>query len=91
MGGTEKIGPPPVWEPIAGGNLPVSLLDPVHAIWFFLDPPIVPSVPFTVFRGREYTGDLCWVGFCIEVGSPGNLKGYAEVRYHTGFASDGGS
>ncbi len=84
--------PPPGWEPVGSGNLPVSLIDPVHAIRFFLDPPIVPPhVPFTVFRGREYTGDLCWAGFCIEVGPSGDSKRYPEVRYHIGFASGEGT
>lgn len=84
--------PPPGWERVAAGSLPVSLFDPVHAIRFFLNPPIaLPHAPFTVFRGREYTGDLCWAGFCIEVGSPGDSGGYPEVRYHIGFASGEGA
>jgi hypothetical protein len=80
--------PPPGWEKVSLAHLPVSLVDPVHGIRFSLDKPSVNlPVPLTIFRGREHTGDLCWAGFCIELGPLDTLKGLPEVRYSISFAT----
>jgi hypothetical protein len=77
---------PPGWEKIGPGQLPVSLVDPVHGIWFFMDRPSVsPSVPHTVYWGREQSGDLCWAGFCLELGPLDGTQGALEARYCIGF------
>ena len=61
--------PPPGWERVGSDGLPVSLVDPVHGVRFSMDRPAAsPSVPLTVYRGRERNGDRCWAGFCIELG-----------------------
>jgi hypothetical protein len=80
--GKHLAAPPPGWEKVSIAQLPVSLVDPVHGVRFSLDKPSVNlSVPHTIFRGRERTGDLCWAGFCIELGPLDNLQGFPEVRY----------
>jgi len=86
--GKQPAAPPPGWERLRPDQLPVSLVDPVHGIRFFMDQPSVsPPVPFTVFRGREHTGDLCWAGFCIELGPRDGSQEFPEVRYSVGFAT----
>ena len=86
--GKQPAAPPPGWEKVSPDQLPVSLVDPVHGIRFFMDKPSVsPPVPFTIFRGREHTGDLCWAGFCIELGPLDGSQEFPEVRYSVGFAT----
>jgi hypothetical protein len=86
--GKQPAAPPPGWERISLDRIPVSLLDPVHGIRFFLDKPSVSTpVPFSIFRGREQTGDLCWAGFCIELGPRDSFQEFPEVRYSIGFAT----
>lgn len=82
----QLAAPPPGWEKVSPDQLPVSLVDPVHGVHFSIDKPSVNnSLPFTIFRGREYTGDLCWAGFCIELGPLDYLQGLPEVRYRIDF------
>jgi len=81
------IAPPPGWEKISEADLPVSLLDPVHGIRFFLDGLSVPTpVPFSIFRGREYHEDLAWAGFCIQLGPAGTLQTIPRITYRIGFS-----
>jgi hypothetical protein len=83
--GKRQVSPPPGWEKVDPTRIPVSLIDPDHGIRFFLDQPsVTPPVPFTLFKGREKTGDLCWAGFCIELGQPDVSPGLTEVRYRIG-------
>ena len=84
--GKRTASPPPGWEKVSSTQLPVSLVDPAHGIRFFMGQPSVnPPVPFTMYRGREHTGDLCWAGFCIELGPLDDSQGLPEVRYCIGF------
>jgi len=82
-----KIAPPPGWEKISQADLPVSLLDPVHGIRFFLDGLSVPApLPFSIFRGREYTKDLAWAGFCIQLGPADTIQNLPQIIYRIGFS-----
>jgi hypothetical protein len=84
--GKRPVSPPPGWEKVSSTQLPVSLVDPVHGIRFFMgELSVSPNVPFTIYRGREYTGDLCWAGFCIELGPLDGSQELPEVRYCIGF------
>jgi hypothetical protein len=86
--GKQPTPPPPGWEKVSLDQLPLSLVDPVHGIRFFMDKPSVSQpMPFSVFQGREHSGDLCWAGFCIELGLPDGSPGLPEVRYCIGFAT----
>jgi hypothetical protein len=86
--GKHQAAPPPGWEKINLAQLPVSLFDPAHGIRFFMDKPSVsPLVPLAIFRGREHTGDLCWAGFCIELGPLEGSQGLSKVKYCIGFAT----
>jgi hypothetical protein len=86
--GKQPAAPPPGWETVSGDRLPVSLLDPLHGIRFWMDRPSASLPrPLTVFRGREQSGDLCWAGFCIELGPFDGLQGFSEVRYRIGFTT----
>jgi hypothetical protein len=88
--GKQATSPPPGWEKIGPGQLPVSLVDPVHGIRFFLDRPSVsPSVPYTVYRGREQGTDLCWAGFCLELGPLDGTQGAPRAQYCIGFTREG--
>jgi hypothetical protein len=85
--GQRMTTPPPAWEKVGSDQLPVSLMDPVHGIRFFMDQPSVsPSVPCTIYRGREQSGDLCWAGFCLELGPPDSVLESLEARYCIGFS-----
>jgi hypothetical protein len=80
----ESSGQPPGWEPVSPLRLPVSLVDPAGKIRFFLEEPAVsPPCPFTIFRGREWSADLCWAGFCIEL-APREDGSPVDVRYRVG-------
>jgi hypothetical protein len=84
--GKRPASPPPGWEKVGADQLPVSLVDRVHGIRFFIDRPSVsPSVPYMVYRGREQSGDLCWAGFCLELGPLDGTQGTPEARYCIGF------
>jgi hypothetical protein len=86
--GRRLAAPPPGWETVSLARMPVSLVDPVHGIRFFIDKPLVSHpVPLAIFLGREYTGDLCWAGFCIELGPLDDSQELPEVRYSIGFAT----
>ncbi len=86
--GKRPAAPPPGWERVSGDRLPVSLVDPLQGIRFWMDRPSAsPDMPLTVFYGREQTGDLCWAGFCIELGPPDGVRGCTEVRYRIGFTT----
>jgi len=86
--GKQPARPPPGWEKVSPDQVPVSLLDPVHGIRFFMGKPSVSTpVPFSIFRGRECTGDLCWAGFCIELGPLDGSQEFPEVRYSVGFTT----
>ncbi len=86
--GGRLASPPPGWEKISPEQLPVSLVDPVHGIRFFIDRPSVnPPVPVTLYRGRELNGDHCWTGFCIQVNTPGESQELPVVQYRIGFTT----
>jgi hypothetical protein len=88
--GEQQVSPPPGWEKVSTAQLPVSLVDPVHGIRFFIGKPSVsPLVPFSLYRGREQTGDVCWAGFCIELGPLDCSQGLQGVQYSIGFVQDG--
>lgn len=79
----------PAWERISSVNLPVSLFDPVHRIRFFLNRPSVPDyIPFSVYRGREHTEDLCWAGFCIQLGPSDTKQILPKVGYRISFSEE---
>jgi hypothetical protein len=82
------VPPPPGWEKVDPGQLPAPLADPVHGIRFSLSSPEVnPPVPFTLFRGREYNGDHCWTGFCIQLDTPDDVQGLPGVHYSVDFTT----
>ena len=84
--GERPVSPPPGWEKVSSAQMPVSLVDPVHGVRFFMGQPSVsPPVPFTIYRGRERTGDVSWAGFCIELGPLDGSQGLPGVRYCIGF------
>ncbi len=86
--GEQPAAPPPGWEKVSLDQLPVSLVDPVHGIRFTMDKPSASTpVPLAVFLGREHTGDLCWAGFCIELGPLDGSQEFPEIRYSIGFAT----
>jgi len=66
----EKTGPPPPgWAMLYAQKPPIPLYDPVHGIRFAITrPSVTPAVQTRVFWGRECTDDLCWAGFCVELG-----------------------
>ena len=80
------VPPPPAWERITPKNPTASLYDPVHGIRFTL---LLPSVSVSgmspvesnIFWGREHTDDLCWAGFCIELGPLDGKQEVIEARY----------
>jgi hypothetical protein len=80
--------PPPGWERVRSDDLPVSLVDPVHGVRFFMEMPAATprSVPLAVYRGRERNGDRCWAGFCIEFGPLDGSGRVPEVQYRIGIA-----
>ncbi len=86
--GERPVSPPPGWEKVGPGQVPVSLVDPVHGVRFFMDPPSAsPPRPLTVYKGREHAGDASWAGFCIELGPQDDLQELPEVRYCVGFTT----
>lgn len=87
----EKIVPPPPgWEMIGPHDPEVHLYDPVHGVRFTMTGPSISSpVPSRIFWGRERTGDLCWAGFCLELGPLDGLQEPLEARYSIGFSGEG--
>ena len=82
--------PPPGWEALGLHDPPVYLYDPEHGVRFTLTGPSVFSpVPSRLFWGRERTGDLCWAGFCLELGPLEDLQEPLEARYDIHFSGDG--
>ena len=85
--GEQPVSPPPGWEKVSSAQLPVSLVDPEHGIRFFMGrPSVTPMVPLSVYWGREQTGDVCWAGFCIELGPFDGSQELPRVQYFIGFA-----
>jgi hypothetical protein len=85
--GKRSVSPPPGWEKIRSTQLPVFLVDPEHGIRFFMSRPSAsPPVPLSPYRGKEQTGDVCWAGFCIELGPFDGSQGLPKVQYSFGFA-----
>ena len=85
--GKHATSPPPGWEKVGPDQMPVSLVDPEHGIRFFMGRPSVsPSVPHTIYRGREQSGDLCWAGFCLELGPLNGVQESLEAWYCIGFS-----
>jgi hypothetical protein len=85
--GEQRVSPPPGWEKVSSAQLPVSLVDPEHGIRFFMGrPSVTPMVPLSVYWGREQTGDVCWAGFCIELGPFDGSQELPRVQYSIGFA-----
>jgi hypothetical protein len=86
--GNQPAAPPPGWKKVRPDQLPVSLVDPVHGIRFFMDRlSFSQPVPSTIFQGREYSGDLCWAGFCIELGPLEDSRNLPDVMYSVGFVT----
>jgi hypothetical protein len=82
--GEHVTSPPPGWEKIT--HMPVSVVDPTHRIRFFLNQPSV-SPPYTLYRGREQTGDACWAGFCIELDFKDGSRKLHDLQYSVGFTT----
>lgn len=85
----ERTAPPPsAWETFSPHDPPDCLYDPVHGIRFTMTRASVspPPVPWNAFWGRERTGDLCWAGFCLELGPLDGLREPLEARYSIAFA-----
>lgn len=88
------VPPPPAWEKITKKNPPASLYDPVHKIRFALTQPPVSSsaqssVTSNIYWGREHMGDLCWAGFCLELGPLDNNQEIIKTRYSISFTRKG--
>jgi hypothetical protein len=84
--GKRPVSPPPGWEKVSSAQLPVSLVDPEHGIRFFMGrPSSIPPVPLSIYQGREQSGDVCWAGFCIELGPFDGSQGLPKVQYSIGF------
>jgi hypothetical protein len=87
--GTQQVPPPPGWKEVSQEQLPVYLIDPFHGIRFSIDKPAVnPQVPIRIYQGRENTADLCWAGFCIELGPEYGSQRIPEVRYSVGLVPE---
>jgi hypothetical protein len=83
--GTRQVPPPPGWKEVSQAQMPVSLVDPVHGFRFCMEKPVVkPPVPYRIYQGREGEGDLCWAGFCIELGPESGSSRFPEVWYTVG-------
>jgi hypothetical protein len=83
--GGSLVPPPPGWHEIDPHKLPVYLADPSHGIGFSIgNPSVEPPSHYRIYEGREDTGDLCWAGFCIEVGPPDLSGKFPELRYSVG-------
>lgn len=86
----EIAPPPPGWEAIDPHDPPTYLYDPEHGVRFTLTGPSVSSpAPSRLFWGRERTRDLCWAGFCLELGPLEDLQEPLEARYDIDFSGDG--
>ncbi len=73
--------PPPGWEAIDLED-PPGLFDPVHGLRFaFGGATVSPPVPTRLFWGRERAGDLCWAGFCLELGPLAGPREPVVARY----------
>jgi hypothetical protein len=84
------VAPPPAWEMIDPQHPPVPLYDPLHGIRFSITPPSLSSpVPARLFWGREHTGDLCWAGFCLELGPFDGLEDLLVAGYSIRFTREG--
>ncbi|HTY15411.1 MAG TPA: hypothetical protein VMC42_06860 [Methanoregulaceae archaeon] len=85
--GEHLVPPPPGWDEVSHAQLPVSLADPSHGVRFFIDKPQAdPGSPYRIYQGRENTGDLCWAGFCIELGPLNSSGTFPELKYQVGLA-----
>lgn len=86
-----EIGPPPPgWEAINPAD-PPGLYDPVHGLRFtFGEATVSPPVSTRLFWGRERAGDLCWAGFCLELGPLADPGEPIVARYGIEFSGGGG-
>ena len=76
-----QVPPPPGWKEVFPAELPVSLVDPFHRLRICIDKPVInPPVPYRIYQGRENAGDLCWAGFCIEVGPVQGSQKLPEIQ-----------
>ena len=78
------VPPPPAWEDHPEKSATSCRL--VHGIRFTLLFPSasasgMSSVESNIFWGREHTGDLCWAGFCLELGPLDGQHDIVEARY----------
>ena len=83
--GGEVGPPPPGWEAIDPCD-PPHLFDPIHGLRFAIGGvSAAPPVPTRLFWGRERAGDLCWAGFCLELGPLDNLHEPIVARHGIDF------
>lgn len=76
---------PPGWEAIDPCD-PPHLFDPIHGLRFAIGGvSAAPPVPTRLFWGRERAGDLCWAGFCLELGPLDNLHEPIVARHGIDF------
>lgn len=87
-----EVGPPPPgWEAIDPAD-PPALFDPVHGLRFaFGGMSVAPSVPARLFWGRERAGELCWAGFCLELGPLVDPREPVVARYGIELSRGGGA
>lgn len=87
----DEVGPPPPgWEAIDPGE-PPALYDPAHGLRFaFGGVSVSPPVPARLFWGRERAGDLCWAGFCLELGPLRDPREPVVARYGIELSGGGG-
>ena len=81
--GLYMSAPPPGWKPL-GTHLPTPWLsDRSGATRFRLHAVgVTPACPWTIFWGREYTRNLCWAGFAIEIDARTMSNAEITVAYH---------
>ncbi|MBP1930001.1 hypothetical protein J2741_002597 [Methanolinea mesophila] len=80
--------PPTGWQEHVPGH---DLYDPVRGIRFGIS-SVAPGerIPGKVFWGREHTKELCWAGFGIELGTPGDAQEPVSCSYSIPFSVDPG-
>jgi hypothetical protein len=48
-------------------------------------PSVSSPAPLCIYQGREQTADVCWAGFCIELGPFDGSQELPMVQYSVGF------
>ena len=86
--GGNATPPPTGWREHEPGH---DLYDPVRGIRFGISPADRGDpIPGKVFWGREYTKDLCWAGFGIELALPDDAQEPVSCSYRIPFTVEPG-